>query len=104
MSSVLGVSRAAVRVGLLNTDTATAAALPPTKSTLISHGSRCARACWSGCDANDRNTNVSKKKWASGTFTSLSAGKSSTIQKNEQISTERNPRTEPEGNPNVGYS
>ena len=41
---------------------------------------------------------------ASGTFTSLSAGNNNTIQKNEQMSTERNPRTEPEGNPNVGYS
>jgi hypothetical protein len=33
-----------------------------------------------------------------------SGGSNNTIQKNEQISTESTPRTEPDGSPKVGYS
>ena len=41
-----------------------------------------------------------------GTLSWVSAGRGSsrTIQKNEQMRTDRNPRTDPHGRPNVGYS
>ena len=54
-----------------------------------------------GCDANARKTSVSRKKCPSGAFRGGASGgglpMSRKIQKNEQIRTERKPRTVPIG-------
>src|SRR5438874_8688896 len=76
--------------------------LPPTNSTRISQGRNGVGSSLlrPGCEANARNTSVSRKKWAIGALISCPSGSSSTIQKNEQMSSEMNPRTVPIGSPN----